>query len=821
MLGTACYNAACARSGTLLSVDSRMRWSIIRIIWLRELRDQLRDRRTVFMIAVLPIMLYPAAGFGLIQMAQGFVNQKAVVLVRGADNLPPPGALPAAAWFTITPTIDGGALAGAERLGAAAVLVQARLDDPTPDYAPLFRPGPDGRQIPSRYFESPLDEKALAFRFDDGPVAAEHPVTPTHSRDDEALDYDQHIDRKPLNNREVDLIVVFPPDFRARLEAGEVPSIYLAGRKNDDRSAMAAARVQGLLNRWKMRLNRTRLARNHLPADFGQLFQQYPKPDQVNKEDVSKEVFNLLAKILPVILIMWSLAGALYPAIDLCAGEKERGTMETLLISPASREEIVWGKFLTIWVFSGATALLNLISMGLTTLLVTPKEIPHDAFNSPSLFWGVVLLLPVSAFFSAVSLAVGAYARSSKEGQYYLMPLFMVTMPLVLLTIVPDVVLNPFWSMVPVTGVALLLQALIAPNKSMEGVVWYYFIPVLAPMLLYSWLALRWAIEQFKREEVLFREAERLDIGLWLKRLFREKERLPSPGEAVFCFVLIVLLNRLTISFGDSLPVLVQACIRYLAFMAAPALFMALLLTTRPVEGLSLRLPPWWAWPAAAVLAVFLLFPCVEAIRILIHQMPEKLEPLVKEHARSVAVGSDTAPGFDLSTALGRWLPFLAFVGIIAVSEEVAFRGFILSGLRQRFRPTTAVLLSAFLFALSQMNVFQFVPHFLLGVVLGFLVVRGGSLWPAILFHLLFNVLLTGPELLKEEFAYLGYADNSFADTFRILAVVGLILTGGMMYAIIRWTRPPSGIVPVEDAPRTVSEPLAVRPAEAATPTST
>ena len=61
---------------------------------------------------------------------------------------------------------------------------------------------------------------------------------------------------------------------------------------------------------------------------------------------------------------MWSLAGALYPAVDLCAGEKERGTMETLLISPASREEIVWGKFLTIWVFSAATALLNLLSMG-------------------------------------------------------------------------------------------------------------------------------------------------------------------------------------------------------------------------------------------------------------------------------------------------------------------------------------------------------------------------------------------------------------------------------------------------------------------------
>ena len=63
---------------------------------------------------------------------------------------------------------------------------------------------------------------------------------------------------------------------------------------------------------------------------------------------------------------MMSLTGAFYPAIDLCAGEKERGTMETLLISPASRTELVLGKFLTVMLASVTTALLNLVSMGLT-----------------------------------------------------------------------------------------------------------------------------------------------------------------------------------------------------------------------------------------------------------------------------------------------------------------------------------------------------------------------------------------------------------------------------------------------------------------------
>ena len=135
----------------------------------------------------------------------------------------------------------------------------------------------------------------------------------------------------------------------------------------------------------------------------------------------------------------------------------------------------------------------------------------------------------------------------------------------------------------PVTGVALLLQRLM--TVPLEQVPWLYFVPVLVPMVLYSWLALRWAIEQFKREEVLFREAERLDIGLWLRRLFREKEPLPSTGQAFFAFTLIVLLRWITL--GDTGPgsLVVRTGIAYLTFVAAPPLFMALVLTTRPLAG--------------------------------------------------------------------------------------------------------------------------------------------------------------------------------------------------------------------------------------------
>src|SRR5207248_1248426 len=74
-----------------------MRWSIIRVIWLRELRDQLRDRRTMFMIVVLPLLIYPLAGLGLMQFAAGFLQKQSVVGVWGAEYLPSgpaPGEVP-------------------------------------------------------------------------------------------------------------------------------------------------------------------------------------------------------------------------------------------------------------------------------------------------------------------------------------------------------------------------------------------------------------------------------------------------------------------------------------------------------------------------------------------------------------------------------------------------------------------------------------------------------------------------------------------------------------------------------------------------------
>ncbi len=651
-----------------------MRWSIISTIWLREMRDQLRDRRTLFMILGLPVILYPLLGLGLMRFALGFAEKPSVIGV-------------------VTGSADVKDFPPRDPRSTNPLLIQAGVFTTTDPNA-------------TARLKLVFLEKSNPGLLDEGGI---------------------------------DLLLDAPVEFFEKLKAGEVenlpgPIVNIRGRSDDD-SRLALRRLTHVLGLWKYELTKGRLARKGLTERFLEPF-ELRLWDEAAAAGPRLSAIDLVVRVFPFMLVMWSLAGALYPAVDLCAGEKERGTMETLLITPAGRAEIVMGKFLTIWVFSSGTGILNLLSMGLTTSAFS-AYLPHGGISILALFWCVVLALPQSAFFSALSLAIGAYARSTKEGQYYLMPLFVLTMPLIFLTLAPGVQLNPLYSLVPVTGVALLMQRLMTAS-SLTEVPWAYFVPVLLPIALYSWLALRWAIEQFNREEVLFREAEHLDVALWVKSLFREKGPLPTSGQAFFCLMVVIGLRWLSLGVGSQHELEIHTTISQLALLAAPALFMAMLLNTQPREALYLRWPLAKETGLAALLAILCLPPIAGFTQAVASWFPLLLKgtahPLI-----AILNALQQGDEFDSATLL-RY--FLALALVPALCEEIAFRGFVLRGLHHGFRPRNAVLLSSFFFALFHMNVFLFAPTFALGVVLGLLTVRSKSLLPAICFHLLHNSVL-------------------------------------------------------------------------------
>jgi sodium transport system permease protein len=558
---------------------------------------------------------------------------------------------------------------------------------------------------------------------------------------------------RQIKSEEFQIVVYFPPDFAQQMQAlrqrviqrkangssadaaPQIPQPVVYFNGADEKSKLTHARVESALRRWTDAIGARMLSDGNLPAVAAHPFDLEPA-DVADPEQREAVVWS---KILPFVLLIWALTGAFYPAIDLCAGEKERGTLETLLSSPAERSEIVTGKLLTIMLFSVATAALNIVSMGLTGVFVINQMVSLGAgpqIGMPPLLatlWLFIALVPVSALFSALCLALAAFARSNKEGQYYLMPLLLVSMPLMILPMAPGVELTLGNSLIPLTGLVLLLRSLLE-GEYLQALP--FVPPVVGVTLVCCVLALRWAIEQFNRESVLFRESERLDMGLWLRHLIRDREDTPTATEAIFCGVLILVIEffiglSMATAVPPTLPDLVRAAlITQLVVVATPPLLMAVMLTRKPLTTLLLR---------GASLKVLVAIPLAILLAAALH-------PLVLLFARGLTElypirGGDEsllAPLKEAPLALA----ILLFALLPAVCEELAFRGFILSGLRHLGHRWRAILISAVFFGIAHQILQQSIITAAVGVVIGYLAVQTGSLWPCIAFHATHNSLM-------------------------------------------------------------------------------
>lgn len=655
-----------------------MNWSNVNLILRREVRDQLRDRRTLFMIFILPLLLYPLLGMSMFQVAQ-FVREHAVkVLLVGATRLP--------------------------------------------DSPPLLA----GQGFAPGWFARPEDARLL-----------EVERSPHEPEQNEAA---MAAFAQPLLDQgRYELVVYFPPDFTERLEAFrqglrqptqerrplDVPGPEIFHNTAKEKSKIAYLRVADILRGWREAIAREQLAQHQVDVRAVQPFEIRP----VDLADARHREAAVWSKIFPFLVLIWALTGAFYPAVDLCAGEKERGTLETLLSSPAERSEIVWGKLLTVMLFSAATVVFNVLSMALTGAFVL-SQFPQ--FGLPplgALVWLFVVIPPVSALFSALCLALAAFARSSKEGQYYLMPLVMITLPLVMLPMAPGVELNLGNSLIPVTGIVLLLRAVI------EGNAWQalpYVAPVTVVTLGCCLAAIRWAIDQFNSEAVLFRESERLDLGLRLRRMFRDRRSTPTASQALFCAIVILLL-KFFLSFLLPMPssfrdFALLAIATQLVVVLAPALVLTLLLTRSPARTLLLSRPRPAHLVSALTLAVAL-HPAVNLLQQGVMRLYPVSDRVAEELSRLLK-----DPGHPLAM-------FLVIALLPAVCEELAFRGFILSGWRHLGHRWRAILYSSIAFGLTHAIFQQSIVASLVGCILGYLAVQTGSLWPGVLFHMMHNGL--------------------------------------------------------------------------------
>ena len=200
------------------------------------------------------------------------------------------------------------------------------------------------------------------------------------------------------------------------------------------------------------------------------------------------------------------LQGAMLPAADIGAGEKERGTLETLLLSPVDRHSIVMAKFLTIATAGLTSALVTVVSMGIWALVVS-IQMPMgpvvefisaiDWFDFLLVF---LMLIPVVATFASLLLALSIYARSFKEAQGYMSPLMIVVFLPIIVTLVPGIELKGIWAWIPLTNVALAIKELV--KGTMDYV---QLVGIFGSSVILAGALLAFCVYWFKQEKVLFR----------------------------------------------------------------------------------------------------------------------------------------------------------------------------------------------------------------------------------------------------------------------------------------------------------------------------
>jgi sodium transport system permease protein len=248
-------------------------------------------------------------------------------------------------------------------------------------------------------------------------------------------------------------------------------------------------------------------------------------------------------------------------------------------------------------------------------------------------------------------------------------------------------------------------------------------------------LAVRWATDQFNNESVLFRESERFSVGLWVRHLVRDRGDTPSVAEALFCGVLLLVI-RFFASFSVSMPTswgdfVTTTVILQVALIATPACLMAIMLTRKPAATLLLRRPSFVATvPAAALLAVLF-----HPVMLQAAEWIQAIYPISEDTVRALA------PIERLISEAPLWQVLLLAALTPAICEELAFRGFILSGLRRMGHKWAAIVLCSVLFGLAHSVLQQSLSACLVGIVIGYIAVKTGSLLPATMYHLFHNGL--------------------------------------------------------------------------------
>ena len=426
----------------------------------------------------------------------------------------------------------------------------------------------------------------------------------------------------------------------------------------------------------------------------------------------------LLSKALPLLVVLMVLLGAFYPAIDVTAGERERGTLETILSSPIRRFDLLLGKVLAVTALAALTGLLNLASMSVTLIQVMRLADPASTLPVP---WtraaaASAVVLPAAFLFASLFVAVGAVARGFKEAQHLLTPVYFLSIAPAVAGAVGEYRLAGLAAWIPCMNVTLLARELLLGHAPFLGA-----LAALASTVACGCAALAVAARIYGSERFV-------DPGP-RERRFRANSSAPTAGQALFIYALaFVLLYFLWLPLQRRSLVLGLLVSEWGGLLGLVVLFAVF--TRRSLPNLLRIVRPPLRCLAGAALVGLSAWAAVAILSEWVSPVPKE----VIEQLRRSLIPTDGSRGLWATLALVALTP--------AICEEALFRGPILRGLRTRAGPAAAVALTGLLFGVFHLELSRILPTALLGILLSLVALESGSILPAMLAHFLNNASL-------------------------------------------------------------------------------
>ncbi|MCC0696853.1 ABC transporter permease subunit/CPBP intramembrane protease [Clostridioides sp. ES-S-0048-02] len=632
-----------------------MRSKIVKYIFKKEMLDILRDKKTLFMMIVIPLLLYPLLMLLMIQvmnMSANSMNSKDINIA-----------------FDSTPN----------KVLVSMIEKENNLEEDTGNNKDTTN--------------------------DKGKI--------------KILSVDNY--KKSLEENKIDAYIKIE-------EKQSATSYKIYMNSSQENSSNSVKRIETVLDKYK------RLTVENTLAEKGLDVQSTLEPITYNTIDIAKteEVAGyFLGQILPFILIIGVLLGSIYPAIDVMAGEKERGTLETLFTLPISNLELVMGKYMAVSLSAIVTAILNILSIGLTMAFILvsgglSSQFGFGNFNYGDLVLPVITTLICVCLFSmvvaAISMCVCSLAKSFKDAQNYITPLMLVIMIPSYVSMIPNIVLDRVTAVIPVVNISLLIKSVLSFKSDLNLIAL-----VLTSNIAFVILAIILLSKMFNSEEILFGNSK--SFSFLEKRCNIKKGSIPTVSDGIILYavglVLLIYVGSLVqIKFGTAGIVMTQVMI-----IALPLIF-AYYIKADFREVFSIKIPTLKHLLGGVVLWVGGYIIIMIITQLILFLFPQNME--VAESLNKSLFMKD------------KFLLNLLIIGLLpAICEEIFFRGFIFSAFSKSKNGVKsvklAIICSGVLFGIMHMDFIRIIPTSILGIIFAYSVYKSGSIFVSMLLHFLNN----------------------------------------------------------------------------------